>query len=249
LDLSKNSLKDVAGLECLHKYGWPSPQRNGDVASFLSFSLARRLRFLNLSDNPKLKWKAVLSKLRNVTTLEKANLCVTMEGHPRQADNKKYRAYVLKELLLNNPDLFAVDEVPITPAERVETFRSMKGVKSEKAEHYRFLLAVNINSTQPTNRKYHPEAVAVGKQYDPTKVTSLLRLHNMGIQMANFRYAPLNPPPALVPLTELMRAARSRTWRRSTWRATSSPISPRSGYRVSRSSRCWTYRSTSSRAL
>lgn len=163
LDLSKNSLKDVAGLECLHK-----------------------LRFLNLSDNPKLKWKAVLSKLRNVTTLEKANLCVTMEGHPRQADNKKYRAYVLKELLLNNPDLFAVDEVPITPAERVETFRSMKGVKSEKAEHYRFLLAVNINSTQPTNRKYHPEAVAVGKQYDPAKVTSLLRLHNMGIQMANF---------------------------------------------------------------
>ncbi len=139
----------------------------------------------------------MLSKLRNVTTLEKANLCVTMEGHPRQADNKKYRAYVLKELLLNNPDLFAVDEVPITPAERVETFRSMKGVKSEKAEHYRFLLAVNINSTQPTNRKYHPEAVAVGKQYDPARVTSLLRLHNMGIQMANFRYVPYEPSPAL----------------------------------------------------
>jgi hypothetical protein len=37
LDLSKNSLKDVAGLECLHKYGEPSPQRNSDAVSFLSY--------------------------------------------------------------------------------------------------------------------------------------------------------------------------------------------------------------------
>jgi hypothetical protein len=150
-----------------------------------------------------------------------------VEGHPRQADNKKYRACVLKELLLNNPDLFAVDEVPITPAERVETFRSMKGVRSEKAERYRFLLAVNINSTQPTNRKYHPEAVAVGNQYDPAKVISLLRLNNMGIQVADFRH--VNLVLSLHPHCLLTRvhvpAARLSTLRRSTWRATSLPTS------------------------
>jgi len=106
-----------------------------------------RIRFLNLMNNPKLKWKSVLAQLKGVSTLEKINLCVSTAAHPRRAENKKYRAVVLKETLANNLDLFSVDDVPITPSERVETYRSMKGVKADKAERYRFYLAVNINAT------------------------------------------------------------------------------------------------------
>lgn len=78
------------------------------------------------------------------------NLCVTARDHPRQANNKKYRALVLKELS-SNLDLFSVDDIPITPGERVETYRSMKGVTNEQAEHYRFRLAIVLEVTPVKN--------------------------------------------------------------------------------------------------
>ncbi len=75
--------------------------------SFLS-----RLRYLNLKNNPRLKWRSILSRLSNLTSLETINMSVSEPpGHECAPTNRKYRNVVLKELLLNNPDLSFVDEV------------------------------------------------------------------------------------------------------------------------------------------
>jgi len=158
LDLSKNSIREIYGLEVL-----------------------QHLQYLNLSENTKLPWQNILSRqLINTTTLEQVSFFVSNEAHPRRKTNTKYRMRVLHYLLDRNHNLVVVDEMPIMPEERLITYTKLDTYSREDVERYRFNLAVNLNVASPIGRKYHPSEVGIGSQYDVQDVIKLDMLSNYG---------------------------------------------------------------------
>lgn len=104
LDLSGNNLETVLGLNEL-------PRFSSFDSKNIPFILLKRLRFLNLSGNSRLKLGEVLDSLKEDVVLEQVSFCVTEENHKHHPDNRKYRDKVLVALLMNNPDLRWIDNV------------------------------------------------------------------------------------------------------------------------------------------
>eukprot|EP01087_Luapelamoeba_hula_P021301 TRINITY_DN741_c0_g1_i1.p1 TRINITY_DN741_c0_g1~~TRINITY_DN741_c0_g1_i1.p1 ORF type:complete len:1692 (+),score=255.49 TRINITY_DN741_c0_g1_i1:147-5222(+) len=160
LDLSRNNIREIIGLELLE-----------------------HLRYLNMCENPRLRWQEIVSKqIKNLTTLESVSfMVISVPGHQCSPDNKKYRMTVLRDLLNQNLQLLSVDEITITPLERVDAYKMMKGSKPDKVERYRFDLAVTIDATPAKGRKYHPSQVDLGAQYEVKSIFTLSRLCSMGL--------------------------------------------------------------------
>jgi hypothetical protein len=101
LDLSGNFLEKVDGLKELPKYN----------KLFVFVFKFKRLRFLNLSGNPKLELSHTLEQLQESMFLEQVSFGVIDESHKLFFNNKKYREKVLTMLLPSNIHLRFVDNV------------------------------------------------------------------------------------------------------------------------------------------
>ncbi|KAL6041595.1 hypothetical protein QOT17_024850 [Balamuthia mandrillaris] len=157
LDLSGNFLTKVEGLEALS-----------------------HLKFLNLSGNVKLNLVDTLERLAKAKTLQQVSFCLTVKGHKRHPDNKKYRQTVLQALLHRNEKLRWLDNQWIALEERVEAFANSTKAKKADVDKYRFHIALLDNILEPKAiTTYKASKIHVGcSLYDADQVTSLLGLCN-----------------------------------------------------------------------
>jgi Leucine-rich repeat (LRR) protein len=160
LDLSRNSLTSVTGLEKLVS-----------------------LIYLDLSNNPKLNLGQVLPQL-TCSTLHQVVFFDDSKNHARSDPTKPvYRNQVLSALLLSNPNLNYVDEILISPIERVDTY-ARSGAAD--VELYRFRLACALQAMK-LPRVLHPAYLDPEKKpYRYDLVTSLTNLADFGLTVANF---------------------------------------------------------------
>ena len=157
LDLSDNNLTTVPGLETLLK-----------------------LVKLNLSLNPRLKIKKLLSSLK-CSTLRNLTLYSTETGSNYSKDNNKYRKLVFNNLLPSNPFLTYLDGKTITVLDRVETVK-FNSRNEKDAELYRFNLAIVLQTVEASQKRcLHPDYVVPGKQYEFPSITKLSSMNGFGI--------------------------------------------------------------------
>lgn len=135
------------------------------------------------------------------TTLQQVSFFVSSDaqrGHARGDLRGVYRSQVLNALLLKNPKLNYVDEILITPAERVETMARV-WVDTAEVEQYRFRLGVALHAMKVTREKavflrrateacvqlprvLHPSALVPQKRpFDSAAVLSLANLKDFGL--------------------------------------------------------------------
>ncbi len=162
LDLSRNNLASISGLEHLSQ-----------------------LVYVDLSNNPKLNLTQVLQQL-TCTTLHQVIFFDDSKNHARGDPTKPaYRNQVLSALLMSNPHLNYVDEILVTPIERVDTY-ARTGANAEEVELYRFRLACVLQAMRMP-RVLHPSFLdPERKPYKCEVVTSLASAGEMGLTMANF---------------------------------------------------------------
>ncbi len=161
LDLSRNNLTSLTGLERLS-----------------------HLIYLDLSNNPKLQLPQVLQQL-TCSSLQQVMFFVDdSKSHARFDPTKpSYRNQVLSALLLQNPQLNYVDEILVSPLERVETY-ARSGATD--VEVYRFRLACALQAMK-LPRILHPAHLdPERKPYRFDVVVSLTNLADFGLTVANF---------------------------------------------------------------
>jgi Leucine-rich repeat (LRR) protein len=162
VDLSRNNLTSVAGLDQL-----------------------RSLVYVDFSNNPKLNLAQVLQQL-SCTTLLQVMFFDESKNHARGDPTKPaYRNQILNALLMSNPHLNYVDEILVSPMERVETY-SRTGGSAEEVEQYKFNLACALQ-VMKLPRVLHPAALDPEKKpYKYESVTSLTAFGELGLTVANF---------------------------------------------------------------
>eukprot|EP01006_Ploeotia_vitrea_P036609 TRINITY_DN66040_c7_g3_i1.p1 TRINITY_DN66040_c7_g3~~TRINITY_DN66040_c7_g3_i1.p1 ORF type:complete len:2447 (+),score=1447.66 TRINITY_DN66040_c7_g3_i1:190-7530(+) len=157
LDLSSNRLIHVDGLQHM-----------------------RHLRVLNLSNNPSLDEKHVLSALNKsppIETLEQ----VFLAKDRRKINNANVRK-ILIALAKTNRKLAVVDGIIPSVEDRVHTFKKVFTGKDRAVAAYRFGLGVVMSATPFEGRSYHPEDLALQgarAQIKADEVTTLLKMANL----------------------------------------------------------------------
>ena len=147
IDLSRNALRYVDGLEC-----------------------AKRLRFVDLSYNPDLNVKATLLQLGSLTTLEHVNTLPTPSTNFAEHYNR-----VISALFPGNSRLTVVDGRQIDMSDYVAALRrsSQPPMDEDSLTSYRVNLAILATVTSPVPKSFSITAVQPGVQWQHDAITQL----------------------------------------------------------------------------
>eukprot|EP01114_Cavostelium_apophysatum_P010445 TRINITY_DN2416_c0_g1_i11.p1 TRINITY_DN2416_c0_g1~~TRINITY_DN2416_c0_g1_i11.p1 ORF type:complete len:2801 (+),score=908.52 TRINITY_DN2416_c0_g1_i11:43-8445(+) len=168
LDLSGNNLIEVDGINELPN-----------------------LRLLNLSGNSNLDLPTTLQSLKENVLLEQVSFAIDSdEKHVLYIKSKKYRQKVLVSLLMKNPKFTFLDNVLITPEERVDCLQHSPGYDKKDVEKFKFELSLLLNIVEPWDRDYHYSVISVGCQYDPSSVLSLRRMNGRDLCSSACDFSP-----------------------------------------------------------
>jgi Leucine-rich repeat (LRR) protein len=161
LDLSRNNLTTLSGLEKLS-----------------------HLLYLDLSNNPKLNLTQVLGQLMCATLQQVMFFVDDGKNHARSDPTKPaYRNQILSALLLANPQLNYVDEILVSPTERVDTYARLG---AHDVEAYRFRLACALQAMK-LPRVLHPNYLEPDrKPYRYDSVVYLTNLTDFNLTVCNF---------------------------------------------------------------
>ncbi len=134
----------------------------------------KKLRVLNLHDNPKLDSEGVIKELTQapaITTLEH----VWLAGDPKRVDNS-WIQYLLRALGSHNHKLCLLEGKPVDLKLRVNVYAETHPMAGPKdIEQYHLNLAMCVSATPFEGREYSPDQLLPGVQYKKDQVTQLLR--------------------------------------------------------------------------
>lgn len=156
LDLAKNDILAIKGLDCLPY-----------------------LRLLNLSGNPNLSLPSVLSSLRPTSGLWE----IALAPSKKIADDVKgpYRMSII-DALFHHHQLRVIDGYAIKMEERMSAFsRVYPKAAGRDAETYALNLKITYSAVPAEGRKYTPKYVAPGVQWKEAEVQRLTDLCGLGI--------------------------------------------------------------------
>eukprot|EP00727_Mastigamoeba_balamuthi_P005634 m51a1_g1690 hypothetical protein (1072) ;mRNA; r:462527-466818 len=161
--------------------------RSNDLVEVRGLEQLRRIKFVDLTDNPKLKLGPVLAVLAEHMTLEAVSLHVTAASeHKRYTMKNKYRRKVLAALLPKNHSLVMLDNIWISPNERIELLPEEIQQDKASVESYRFQLALAAN--------YRAKSCAYGELIaeDPSFFTTLRNMSGVGLTSDFCNFAPFS---------------------------------------------------------
>jgi Leucine-rich repeat (LRR) protein len=160
VDLSKNNITKVSGLLFL-----------------------KALKYLDLSGNPQLPVDDVNTYLGRLHKLRHVLLAPDLSKVNKRDES---RAKILLKLIKNNHKLFALDNILISPSERMDLAKSLDLSKYELDKYYVHLAIVN-QIVLFLDRNYHDASILPGKIYD-SKTVPLLRFANMQFPQGGFEF-------------------------------------------------------------
>eukprot|EP01119_Soliformovum_irregulare_P019621 TRINITY_DN6257_c0_g1_i1.p1 TRINITY_DN6257_c0_g1~~TRINITY_DN6257_c0_g1_i1.p1 ORF type:complete len:1295 (+),score=537.13 TRINITY_DN6257_c0_g1_i1:416-4300(+) len=131
------------------------------------------LRFLNLSGNPRLDINRVLEQLERCLFLEQLSLGMWEPGHAHYYKDSKYRKRILARLLPRSIRLKFLDFIWIGAEERLQAAKSFPEIDKSQLEKYRYHLYVTLLHTKREFPDCGINEVVVGRQFDPSAITSL----------------------------------------------------------------------------
>ena len=175
----------IAELQTLENLRVLDLSRNA-LSSLVGISKLTHLISVDLSDNPKLNLTSILPQFSG-SSLQQVVFQETDDKRHARGDPLKpvYRNQILQALLMANPHLNYIDEILVTPTERIETY-AHTGASAADVELYRFRLGCALQSMK-LPRLLHPSFLdPARKVYARESVTNLSNMNGFGLSTADF---------------------------------------------------------------